>query len=321
MPPLGNLSQLGGGAVTQGGAAIGGALGAAAGAGAYDDYKTLGHSTARALAEGAFTGVGAAAVALFIPGGAVAVAMGVGIRGLFNELVNRPMEQAAERGSGLDPAVEANFKNLTHEQKAAAYTKEAQKRRREAADTRPGYFEDPSHFGARLQEKMGEARNLQQQANMEIERGRQAPKKAEDSRMKARMDELTRIANSGPGMEITNALQPQSRMKQYFETPDHDETVVQEALKRGATFDPKANEYRIPDWVIENDRQAEKLLDRLDRQQGPSSGLYDLNPSGGAGRVNTLRNGETTVRLPRRAADDMAATLKRHNTLSTDYGG
>lgn len=108
-------------AVSRGGAAVAGALGVAAGVGANDDYRTLGYSAAQSAAAGAFTGVGAAAAAMFLPGGAVAVAAAVGVRYLFNELVNRPMEREAEQGSGLQGDDEKNIGKMSNSEKSAAY--------------------------------------------------------------------------------------------------------------------------------------------------------------------------------------------------------
>lgn len=85
-------------ALSRGGALTGAAIGAAAGYGGYDDYAAMGDDNA--ALKGMGTGVAAAAASMFLPGAAVPIAIATGFRYAFNELVNRPMERAAEDGLG-----------------------------------------------------------------------------------------------------------------------------------------------------------------------------------------------------------------------------
>lgn len=130
----GAITQMGGAPVTGGMALGSAALGAAAGYGVSDDMRSLGYSTAESAAAGALAGVGAAATALFVPGGAVAVAATTGFRYLFNELVNRPMERAAEEGSGLDDATIATQSKKTRSERAEDYFALARQKEEEAAN-------------------------------------------------------------------------------------------------------------------------------------------------------------------------------------------
>jgi tape measure domain-containing protein len=139
LPGIGGLSQVGafgrGGAPVSNGLAAGSvALGAAAGYGAYDDYSSLGVGKMESMAAGAFTGVGAAAAAMFVPGGAIAVALATGARYAFNELVNVPMEREAEAGSGLNDAEGAAQSGKSHIQKADQYEALAVRKRQERED-------------------------------------------------------------------------------------------------------------------------------------------------------------------------------------------
>lgn len=94
-----------GGAPVGTGAALGSAaLGAAAGYGVSDDLKSLGASDIEANLAGIGVGAAAAAAAMFIPGAAIPIAIATGFRYAFNELVNVPMERAAEAGTGADNA-------------------------------------------------------------------------------------------------------------------------------------------------------------------------------------------------------------------------
>lgn len=111
------------GAITTGGALLSGALGIGAGVGARNDYKALGYSDGKALAAGAFTGVAAAATAMFVPGGVVAVALGLGIRALVTKLYSEPIERATSRGTGLDPDTEKKLPKMTNREKQTEYNK------------------------------------------------------------------------------------------------------------------------------------------------------------------------------------------------------
>lgn len=82
--PLGNLKMLNGAPVTAGAAALGGALGIGAGIGARNDMRDLGYSDGQSNAYGAATGISAALVSMFVPGGAIAVGIGEGIRLMLN---------------------------------------------------------------------------------------------------------------------------------------------------------------------------------------------------------------------------------------------
>ncbi len=70
--------------------AVGGAVGLAAGLGAYDDRSTTGDPNA--LWNSAATGAAAAAAAMFVPEAAIPIAIVAGFRAVFNELVNVPEE-------------------------------------------------------------------------------------------------------------------------------------------------------------------------------------------------------------------------------------
>lgn len=117
------LTQVGGRAVTGGMATGSLALGAAAGYGAYDDTGNT--------AYGMATGVAAAAASMFLPGAAVPIAIATGFRYAFNELVNRPMERAAEAGSGMNDEEIAGLKGKSRQQVADEYLKLAERKRAE----------------------------------------------------------------------------------------------------------------------------------------------------------------------------------------------
>ncbi len=102
----GTLGELG-----AGGLAVAGALGVGAGVQANGNMQALGYSQGQSEAYGAVTGIGAAAAAAWLPGGAVAVAVGEGLGFLVNKLYNEPAEAAAEAGS-VDPAAAALFEKL-----------------------------------------------------------------------------------------------------------------------------------------------------------------------------------------------------------------
>jgi tape measure domain-containing protein len=124
----------GGGAVSNAAAAGGVAIGAAAGYGAYDDWAALGASKAEAMAAGAFTGAGTAAAALFIPGAAIPLSITTGFRYAFNELINRPMEREAERGSGLSDETIAAQKGKSPTERAADFDALAAQKRQQRED-------------------------------------------------------------------------------------------------------------------------------------------------------------------------------------------
>lgn len=110
------------------GSAVGGAFG---GVSQYQDMRALGRDTAESVASGAFVGVGEAAISLFVPGGAVAVALAEGIRSIVNIGYNDVLEAQATRGTGLsDEAVKRTI-GVPASAKADEYLKEAERLRRE----------------------------------------------------------------------------------------------------------------------------------------------------------------------------------------------
>lgn len=134
---LGSAGAQGGarsmGLVTTGGAALSLALGAGAGYQASGNMKAAGYSAAESNLYGTATGIGAAAVSMFVPGGAVFVAMGIAASGLANKILNEPMEKRALEGSGLDAKTEATQRDKTPDQRAADYDALAQKKLMEAS--------------------------------------------------------------------------------------------------------------------------------------------------------------------------------------------
>jgi hypothetical protein len=92
----------GGGAVTMGSAALSVGLGVGAGVQASGNMKAAGYSDSQSYWYGAATGLGAAAVSAFVPGGPLWVAMGMAGAGLANKLINEPAEALAEAGTGAE---------------------------------------------------------------------------------------------------------------------------------------------------------------------------------------------------------------------------
>ena len=276
----------GGAPITGGMAMASGALGAAAGYGAYDDYKTLGLSSAQAIAAGAFTGVAAAGIALFAPGGMLAVGIATGLRYAFNELVNRPMEREAEAGNGLDPEVEARQSTSTKAQQADDYFKLAAQKDAEAQ----AVADDPlGQFNTGKQEELrGEAETFRRVAQERLNSHAKDKKNAERNSMAADMEAAAARYRTGAFATIDTA-----------------------ADRKGDLGAPTAG---ADNGAYEGDWSARAR----DAQAGPSSG-----PAGTTrGSSNQLRNGTRRFVLDVEPDQgyELAERLKRHNTLGSYYG-
>jgi hypothetical protein len=172
-PIVGGLKMAGMASGTVG-MAGGAALGAVGGYNNHSDMKALGHSDATALASGAFVGVGEAAIAMFVPGGAIAVGIGEGLHLLINKFVNEPREKEPANNPDAPNEIPGDKRipsQMTPAQKAAYY-------RDVAANEKSGmttahynderlFSEDDQSRWARSQSATKEARRWERQAAKE----------------------------------------------------------------------------------------------------------------------------------------------------------
>jgi hypothetical protein len=122
------------GLMTTGGAALGAGLGVVAGVSASNNMEAAGYKKGEAYMYGAATGIGAAGAAMFLPGGAVAVAIAEAAAFGINELYSKPLEAAAKKGSGFSDKEASELQGLSNTQKADKYNELAERARQEGDD-------------------------------------------------------------------------------------------------------------------------------------------------------------------------------------------
>lgn len=117
---LGKLGLAGKGVTVArvGGSALSVAGGAIGGTNNFYDAKRAGYSDGFALASGTFVGVGEAAIAMFVPGGAVAVALVEGFKAAANAELDEQDRQDA-KGTTLAPEQKAQLKGASSQESAA----------------------------------------------------------------------------------------------------------------------------------------------------------------------------------------------------------
>jgi tape measure domain-containing protein len=187
--------------LTAGGVATGAALGAFGAYNNVQDTQALGYSAAQSAAQGAFVGVGEAAVAMFVPGGAVAVGITEGLHLLFNKLYNEPMEKKAKEGNGLDQQTNQKITQSSPADRAAIYQTRADQLNDEISklqEQRVGA--DPftrRSLDAQINEKYADMRQAEENAkswrNVAKQQSAAAEKKKEDAEQ-AKLDDWNRLA-------------------------------------------------------------------------------------------------------------------------------
>lgn len=179
---LGSAGAGFGGPITYAGAGMSLGLGAVAGVSASNNMQAAGYTQGQSYMYGAATGIGAAGAAMFLPGGAVAVVIGEAAAYGINELYNKPMEAAAEKGTGAEgdllarqnaaskgvsigengarqklaavyDELAANAKDAGDELQALSYTTQAANQRTQAAKDAA----DPARQAARARAAAGRA--------------------------------------------------------------------------------------------------------------------------------------------------------------------
>lgn len=287
-PLVGNIASRAAG-LTAGGAMVGGALGVGAGVGVHNDLKALGASEAQAVAAGAFTGVGAAAIAMFVPGGAVAVALTLGVRQLMTS-VSRQQEAEAEAGNGLDPETEKKLPGMTRQQKADEYFKLAEKKETEARGIDNNLF---STAAARehADELRTEAETFRRHAQTQLN-----------------------VAQKQDPIDESKRWQ-EEQMKKHrrngFSVLDQTSGGQRDPATAGKDNGAFVGDYSsTPD-----DAQGRDFNSRIANAQGGSGGS-NLSVNGGRSR-----NGDESylLKVERDPNYDLNTRLKRHNTLNTQF--
>lgn len=204
----------GGNALTYGGVAMGGLAGVGAGAAAYGNWKAMGDSTGTAIAKASVTGITAGLGAMFVPGGAVAVAVGEALAWGINKYINEPMEKAA-LGRSAEETAELAAKS--REEQAKFYDEEAARLEARSAASRrqkSTKFDTMVTYGSTIEEDEAQAASFRLQAQSQRRRAKdearaeQEAQAAQEKAARQQRQEWERRINN-PGASFNQG--PQSR--------------------------------------------------------------------------------------------------------------
>lgn len=309
---LGGLGAQGGakmmGLVTTGGAMASVALGAAAAVQATGNMKAAGYTDGQSYMYAAATGIGAAGAAMFLPGGAVAVAVGMAGAALVNKLVNEPMERKAELGSGAENTdiygsnvqgkLEAATKSRDHNALAGVYAQMS-----EQADKNGDHV-------------------MAQSYAIERDSQKRAAKRESTFGSPEYLARLQREAAPGAARQLEQAKReqtPEAMARYHQEQEERFANMQAERLVQGvpgnrASNPPVVQEERFSDAPTGRDARGNLSYNR----PGPAS----LTPSGQAQNTQTRNHdGTTVVRVVqefvlKEGPGDAAARRRRSNTMT-----
>jgi tape measure domain-containing protein len=254
-PGIGKYASAGGEAVTIGGAAMAGLQGIGSGISAAQNYEALGYEKGDAYMRGAATGIGVAAGAMFVPGGAVAAAIAEGIGGLVNHFYTEPIEKATSEGTGPKTNKEtAELSQMSASEKADYYFK----KRDEALAN--GDSES--------------AQSFMLEANSQRRRAKEQQKAAEDFALNQRLDQFRQEHGINKAYRMNKATGQyeftQTRGDLEQQGADYQkamqESRVRDAIARGAAL--RNGELTVPNGVLTNQSDEDALLQTLQNRQG-----------------------------------------------------